>query len=558
MGGKKKMKTLCGKFRKQLSELYSSLTAANPQYIRCIKPNGQKKPDIFDTAMSLRQMKYAGLFEAVRIRKSGFPFRGDYETFAARYRICLAKDKMMKAKGMTDHKAASEFIVDELGDQLDKNDLAFGKTKIFMRNSQRVQLGLIREGALINHVLTLQAFGRMIGARQLYKKMKALKKKCDDAMSARDTEKMNQCLADADEQKLQLFVLKSVTKLINYLETEARIAKLLADSCEGGDSADISVISAVLDEVKKIDDENPEEKHTEEFEAASKKANDCMKRLIALDKAKKDLDESSLKESIPLLEKALADCKGLGITGDNITNAEKLLERLKYADQVMQDLHDAVEKGDVDAIQKNLELTSGFALDDKRQLDVAKAKEVMKGKYDEMVTAAVDAKDLPRLEELMPKLTALGASYGDLATKGNNGIKKCYIAFCEECVESKNHEKLEKELIPKIKNELKFDDLELKANQCLEEIYKLYIDEATEAKDIAKLDELIVKVNELSLESAVFYGNEKLRATFDILSREAETKNDPNLLEGDNGLIAQIKNHNKFDAQLDIAIDCLK
>merc|ERR1712130_467968 len=193
-----------------------------------------------------------------------------------------------------------------------------------------------------------------------------------------------------------------------------------------------------------------------------------------------------------------------------------------------------------------------------RQLDVAKAKEVMKGKYDEMVTAAVDAKDLPRLEELMPKLTALGASYGDLATKGNNGIKKCYIAFCEECVESKNHEKLEKELIPKIKNELKFDDLELKANQCLEEIYKLYIDGATEAKDIAKLDELIVKVNELSLESAVFYGNEKLRATFDILSREAETKNDPNLLEGDNGLIAQIKNHDKFDAQLDIAIDCLK
>merc|ERR1712130_956075 len=319
MGGKKKMKTLCGKFRKQLSELYSSLTAANPQYIRCIKPNGQKKPDIFDTAMSLRQMKYAGLFEAVRIRKSGFPFRGDYETFAARYRICLAKDKMMKAKGMTDHKAASEFIVDELGDQLDKNDLAFGKTKIFMRNSQRVQLGLIREGALINHVLTLQAFGRMIGARQLYKKMKALKKKCDDAMSARDTEKMNQCLADADEQKLQLFVLKSVTKLINYLETEARIAKLLADSCEGGDSADISVISAVLEEEERRRKEEEERKRREE---ERKKLEEEERKRAEEEERKRREEEGKRKEAERKAEEARKEAERKKAEEERLRKAE--------------------------------------------------------------------------------------------------------------------------------------------------------------------------------------------------------------------------------------------
>merc|ERR1712141_480076 len=90
-----------------------------------------------------------------------------------------------------------------------------------------------------------------------------------------------------------------------------------------------------------------------------------------------------------------------------------------------------------------------------------------------------------------------GASYGDVAMKGNNGIKKCYIAFCDECVEPKNVERLENELIPKIRDELKFDDLGEKANQCLETIYKGFCDEAKEGKDVAKLEELNLKLQDL-------------------------------------------------------------
>ena len=43
----KKM-TLSGQFRKQLINLMNTLSEAKPHYIRCIKPNGMKKPKIFD------------------------------------------------------------------------------------------------------------------------------------------------------------------------------------------------------------------------------------------------------------------------------------------------------------------------------------------------------------------------------------------------------------------------------------------------------------------------------------------------------------------------------
>ena len=39
--------------------------------------------------MCIEQLTYAGVFEAVKIRKSGFPFRYTHGRFASRYR-CIA------------------------------------------------------------------------------------------------------------------------------------------------------------------------------------------------------------------------------------------------------------------------------------------------------------------------------------------------------------------------------------------------------------------------------------------------------------------------------------
>lgn len=46
---------------------------------------------VFDDAVVMDQLRYGGLLETVRIRKSGFPVRISYEYFIERY-VCHEHD----------------------------------------------------------------------------------------------------------------------------------------------------------------------------------------------------------------------------------------------------------------------------------------------------------------------------------------------------------------------------------------------------------------------------------------------------------------------------------
>jgi len=89
----RRVQTLGEKFRSQLRNLMTVVDRCEPYYIRCIKPNHEKKANMFEIAMSIEQLTYAGVFEAVQIRKAGFPFRLPHGHFFARYN-CAAKEKL--------------------------------------------------------------------------------------------------------------------------------------------------------------------------------------------------------------------------------------------------------------------------------------------------------------------------------------------------------------------------------------------------------------------------------------------------------------------------------
>jgi myosin heavy subunit len=54
-------------FRASLQSLMSDLEATQPHYIRCIKPNLNKAPSSLDAGEILRQLRYSGMMEAIRI-----------------------------------------------------------------------------------------------------------------------------------------------------------------------------------------------------------------------------------------------------------------------------------------------------------------------------------------------------------------------------------------------------------------------------------------------------------------------------------------------------------
>ena len=61
--------SLSAQFRQQLDKLMTQLNATQTHYIRCIKPNNDKAPSQIDPMLTLEQLRYSGVFEAVRIRK---------------------------------------------------------------------------------------------------------------------------------------------------------------------------------------------------------------------------------------------------------------------------------------------------------------------------------------------------------------------------------------------------------------------------------------------------------------------------------------------------------
>ena len=59
-------------FRTSLQSLVSDLEKTQPHYIRCIKPNLRKEANSFEAGEVLRQLRYAGMMETIRIRREGY------------------------------------------------------------------------------------------------------------------------------------------------------------------------------------------------------------------------------------------------------------------------------------------------------------------------------------------------------------------------------------------------------------------------------------------------------------------------------------------------------
>ena len=87
-GGANKLgkQTICVNFSAQLDELVATLGESNPRYVRCIKPNSNFSEVEFHSKDSNRQLRCAGMLEAIRIRKAGYAVRIKMGEFVQRYK----------------------------------------------------------------------------------------------------------------------------------------------------------------------------------------------------------------------------------------------------------------------------------------------------------------------------------------------------------------------------------------------------------------------------------------------------------------------------------------
>lgn len=76
--------TLGSIFKGSLQSLMETIGMTNAHYIRCIKPNEQKRAWEFTPQQVLSQLRACGVLETIRISCAGYPSRWTYDEFALR------------------------------------------------------------------------------------------------------------------------------------------------------------------------------------------------------------------------------------------------------------------------------------------------------------------------------------------------------------------------------------------------------------------------------------------------------------------------------------------
>ncbi|KAJ6824987.1 myosin-6-like [Iris pallida] len=135
-----KFSSIGSRFKQQLQSLLETLSATEPHYIRCVKPNNLLKPAIFENSNVLQQLRCGGVMEAIRISCAGYPTRRTFDEFVNRFGI-LAPDVL---KWGSDEAAASKRLL-ELAEL---EGYQVGKTKVFLRAGQMAELDARRNAVL--------------------------------------------------------------------------------------------------------------------------------------------------------------------------------------------------------------------------------------------------------------------------------------------------------------------------------------------------------------------------------------------------------------------------
>ncbi|XP_034374213.2 unconventional myosin-VIIa isoform X3 [Arvicanthis niloticus] len=166
---RKRSPTLSSQFKRSLELLMRTLGACQPFFVRCIKPNEFKKPMLFDRHLCVRQLRYSGMMETIRIRHAGYPIRYSFVEFVERYRVLLPGVKPAYKQG--DLRGTCQRMAEAVLGTHD--DWQIGKTKIFLKDHHDMLLEVERDKAITDRVILLQKVIRGFKDRSNFLRLKS-------------------------------------------------------------------------------------------------------------------------------------------------------------------------------------------------------------------------------------------------------------------------------------------------------------------------------------------------------------------------------------------------
>ncbi|XP_036365572.1 unconventional myosin-Va isoform X4 [Octopus sinensis] len=163
---KKHKQTVGSQFKESLNSLMKTLSDTNPHYVRCIKPNDEKKPFKFHHKRVVEQLRACGVLETIRISAAGFPARGTYDNIFYMFQQLLNLSDVNKS----DPRESCEKLMKTYIEDPDK--YRFGKTKILFRAGQLALLDKLLSDRRIKWSVMVQKQVRTFLCKRRFEKIR--------------------------------------------------------------------------------------------------------------------------------------------------------------------------------------------------------------------------------------------------------------------------------------------------------------------------------------------------------------------------------------------------
>eukprot|EP01101_Sappina_pedata_P000699 TRINITY_DN10891_c0_g1_i2.p1 TRINITY_DN10891_c0_g1~~TRINITY_DN10891_c0_g1_i2.p1 ORF type:complete len:1456 (-),score=681.29 TRINITY_DN10891_c0_g1_i2:96-4436(-) len=431
--------SLGSQFREQLNKLMVTLNATEPHYIRCIKPNQNKRPacEDVDGGMILRQLRYAGVFEAVNIRQTGYPFRMTHLEFWKKYRLLAPK-----AQG-SNIKDTCNLLLKEISKQKDMSAVQIGVTKVLYRAFQHRDLELLRNFATEKQAIVVQAGQRGWKSRCLYKRVHAVRVTLRKAIQSRDLNTLNQALSTLHEADFPPKEADDATKLRDLILEEIRVANVLSEVLrEIGSQRDLS--TNLLERLKTI------VSSAEAIGFGSADANTARAvqvEVLARIETRKELEEGTRSNNEQVLTAALAKASQIGLQVNEpvVDAAQKELERIKQENIIIREMkaalsidgqHPGVSVSSQPGSKGEVSLTKQAISD--LQSVISKANSfTLKTEYGRKIDATSRVVENLRQTIIRDDIDAIERLLYDASTKSNDLVESIEIRAARDMINTK-------------------------------------------------------------------------------------------------------------------------
>nr|XP_020516273.1 unconventional myosin-IXa-like isoform X4 [Labrus bergylta] len=160
---KKKPPSISAQFQASLNKLMETLDQSEPYFVKCIRSNAEKLPLRFNDSLVLRQLRYTGMLETVRIRQSGYSIKYTFQDFVHHFHVLLPRDTNPTKSGIREF--FRRIHLPPAGYQV-------GNTMVFLREAERQRLQTSLHQEVLRRIVTLQRRFRAVLERKHFVDMR--------------------------------------------------------------------------------------------------------------------------------------------------------------------------------------------------------------------------------------------------------------------------------------------------------------------------------------------------------------------------------------------------